>query len=191
MSEQPISASNLNDFIFCPVSIYFHMIEADTEKMTYQDSYQLNGSAAHEKSDTGAYSTKKDMLQGVPFYSEKYNIYGKIDTFDADKGILTERKKKIKTIYDGYVFQMYAQYFALAEMGFKVDEIRLYSIDDNRVYSIEKLESNRDMYEKFEKLISDFQSFKFDSFRQENALKCINCIYEPMCSFSIAQEYSE
>ncbi len=62
MSEEPLSISNLNDFIFCPVSIYFHSLENETEVMTYQDSYQINGSAAHSKPDNGKYSTKKSVL---------------------------------------------------------------------------------------------------------------------------------
>ena len=33
MSELPLSISNLNDFIFCPVSIYFHGLDSDTDKM--------------------------------------------------------------------------------------------------------------------------------------------------------------
>ena len=53
MSEEPVLISNLNDFIFCPASIYFHSLEDETDVMTYQDSYQINGSAAHSKSDKG------------------------------------------------------------------------------------------------------------------------------------------
>lgn len=70
MSEQPISISNLNDFIFCPVSIYFHSLEEE-DNLLGQDSYQLNGSAAHEKSDSATYSSKKNMLQGMSIYCEK------------------------------------------------------------------------------------------------------------------------
>ena len=39
MSEEPIAISNLNDFIFCPVSIYFHSLE-DGEDILTKDSYQ-------------------------------------------------------------------------------------------------------------------------------------------------------
>ena len=42
MSEYPISISNLNDFIFCPVLIYFHSIDTDTEKLLYQDEAQIS-----------------------------------------------------------------------------------------------------------------------------------------------------
>lgn len=76
-----------------------------------------------KKSDNAAYSTKVSMLQGISIYSEKYNIIGKIDIFDSEKGILTERKKKVKTIYDGYIFQLYAQYFSLREMGYVVPNL--------------------------------------------------------------------
>lgn len=48
MSEEPIAISNLNDFIFCPVSIYFHSLE-DGDDILTKDSYQLNGSNAHRK----------------------------------------------------------------------------------------------------------------------------------------------
>ena len=184
MSEQPIIISNLNDFIFCPVSIYFHSLDEDEENLLGQDSYQLNGTAAHEKSDTATYSTKKSMLQGIAVYSEKYNIVGKIDTFDSEKGILTERKKKIKTIYDGYVFQLYAQYFALSDMGYLIKEIRLYSMDDNKVYKVSKPEDDAKMLQKFENLLSEMNSFTFNNFKQNNETKCNNCIYEPLCSFS-------
>ena len=75
-----------------------------------QDSFQLNGTDAHKYSDSATYSTKKGVLQGISVYCEKYNLVGKIDVFDEKTGILTERKKKIKTVYDGYIYQIYAQY---------------------------------------------------------------------------------
>ena len=39
MSEEPLIISNLNYFIFCPVSIYFHSLE-DGEDILTKDSYQ-------------------------------------------------------------------------------------------------------------------------------------------------------
>ena len=49
--ENPISVSLLNDFIFCPASIYFHMVDAEADKLTYESSEQLQGSAIHEPVD--------------------------------------------------------------------------------------------------------------------------------------------
>lgn len=184
MSEEPLIISNLNDFIFCPASIYFHSLEEDEENLLGQDSYQINGSAAHEKSDKAEYSSRKSVLQGISIYCEKYNLCGKIDVFDSESGILTERKKKIKTIYDGYVFQVYAQYFALIEMGYPIKEIRLYSMDDNKVYKISFPEDDKPMLKKFESLIYEINNFSFEFFHQTNIEKCRHCIYETLCSYS-------
>lgn len=184
MSEQPLIISNLNDFIFCPASIYFHLIDDEEENILTQDSYQLNGSAAHKNSDFATYSSKKSMLQGISVYCEKYNIVGKIDTFDTATGILTERKRKITTVYDGYVFQIYAQYFSLTEMGYNVKKLRLYSMEDNKVYDIPMPQENEVLFTKFENLIRQINDFSLDGFRQNNGLKCKKCIYEPLCSYS-------
>lgn len=188
MSENPIIISNLNDFIFCPASIYFHSLEPEKEELLAKDIYQINGSNAHKKSDTAAYSTKKSMLQGISIYSSKYDILGKLDTFDSEKGILTERKKKITTVYNGYIFQLYAQYFALSDMGYSVNQLRLYSMADNKPYKIKKPENDAEMLAEFEKLIGDMKSFKLEAFKQPNDKKCMHCIYEVLCSFSALKE---
>lgn len=73
MSEQPLAISQLNYFIFCPVSIFFHSLETE-ENIMVQDSFQLNGTDAHKHSNSATYSTKKGMLQGVSVYCEKYNL---------------------------------------------------------------------------------------------------------------------
>lgn len=182
--ETPISITTLNDFIFCPASIYFHMIDAETEKMSYQSHFQLNGTHAHEKSDNREYSSRRDVLQGVSIYSGEYNLIGKIDTFDIASGVLTERKRLIKNIYDGYVFQIYAQYYCLVEMGYKVNKMRLYSMIDNKSYHIEKPEDNEQMLLKFKNTIKQISEFSLAGFKQDNIEKCNKCIYEPLCSFS-------
>ncbi len=132
MSEEYLPISNLNDFIFCPVSIYFHSLDYDSDKMLIQSEKQINGTSSHSACDEGRYTDKKSILQGISVISEEYGLIGKIDVFDSESGMLTERKKKINKIYDGYIFQLYAQYFALCEMGYAVKSILLYSIDDNK-----------------------------------------------------------
>ena len=62
--------SYLNDFIFCPASIYFHQLYGNREKMTYQCSDQINGTAAHAAVDSGRYSTRKIVFQSIFIYSE-------------------------------------------------------------------------------------------------------------------------
>lgn len=186
--ENPISISNINDFIFCPVSIYFHMLDDGTEQLSYQDAPQINGSAAHASIDAAQYTTRADILQAVSVYSERYGLIGKIDVFDKKNGVLTERKRAIKTVYDGYVFQVYAQYFGLVEMGYTVKRIRLHSITDNRTYEIALPDNDAVMLDKFEKTLAEMRSFEMDEFHQGNSLKCAHCIYEPLCSFSALKE---
>lgn len=115
-----IIISNLNDFIFCPASIYFHKLYGSQDNLTYQSSYQINGSRAHESVDNSSYSTKKSIITALDVYSDKYKLSGKIDIYDMEKQLLVERKKHISKIYDGYVFQLYAQYYALTEMGYAI-----------------------------------------------------------------------
>lgn len=188
MSENPIAISNINDFIFCPVSIYFHSLDAETENLLYQCEDQINGSASHEASDKGMYSSKRNVLQAIWVYCDKYSLSGKIDLFDVDTGVLTERKRKITTIYDGYVFQLYAQYFALSEMGYTVRKLRLYSILDNKSYDIKLPENDMEMFMKFENTIQRIKNFNMDNYKQDNPLKCKRCIYEPMCVCSEKEE---
>lgn len=187
MNEHPIPISNLNDFIFCPVSIYFHQLYGEMDRIAHQDSPQLKGSAAHEAIDSGTYSDSKRFLLGISVYSEQYGVYGKIDILDLKKEELIERKRKIKTIYDGYVFQLYAQFFALTEMGYSVKNLAFYSSSDNKKYPIPLPQDNEEMLNKFEQTIEKINSFDPEGFEQENKEKCRNCIYEPACDRTIKE----
>mgnify|MGYP004657947057 CR=1 FL=1 len=72
--EEPISITWLNDFIFCPASIYFHNLYGTVSSVSFQDVSQINGSSAHRRLDSGKYSTRKTLLSGISVYSEKYNL---------------------------------------------------------------------------------------------------------------------
>lgn len=176
-----IQISQLNDFIFCPASIYFHSLYGSMDVMLYQSQYQLNGTNAHKTLDENRYSSKKSILTGINIYCDKYGLVGKIDMFDEEKGILRERKKLIKEIYDGYVFQLYAQYFSLIEMGYYVKKLQIYSMDDNKIYNIKKPEDNKIMLDKFEETVYKMKSFNLREYEQTNKEKCSKCIYEPAC----------
>ena len=73
--------------------------------MLYQKKPQLDGTKAHETIDCGRYCSGKNVLTGLDVYSAKYGLIGKIDIYDRNKAKLIERKKRIKTIYDGYILQ--------------------------------------------------------------------------------------
>ena len=185
LEENYILISQLNDFIFCPVSIYFHTLYESLDKTLYQRAEQINGTHAHKAIDSGQYSSKKNVLQGMDVYSEKFNIRGKIDVFDADSGVLTERKNKINKIYDGYIFQLYAQYYALVEMGYCVKKIRFHSMRDNKNYNIKLPSEDTEMNQKFKNVIKSMREFNMETFQQTNVEKCKNCIYEPACDRSL------
>ena len=180
-----IPISFLNDFIFCPVSIYFHQLYGSQERLTYQCSDQINGTAAHKTVDGSTYSTRKNVLQGISVYSEKLRLIGKIDVFYQDTGILVERKKRIKTIYDGYVFQIYAQCYCLREMGHAVSGLKLYSMDDNKTFTVPLPEEDSKMDRKFLSLIRQIKTFTLENYQQNNIEKCRQCIYEPACDRSL------
>lgn len=183
--DDAILITELNDFIFCPVSIYFHKLYGNTDKMLYQSSKQIDGTAAHKNVDMGVYSSRKNIFMGTDVYCEKYRLVGKIDIYDGNKRILRERKKKIKQIYDGYIFQVYAQYFALEEMGYPVEKIELYSMDDHKTYEIDLPRQNIEIFRKFEDTVYAIREFQIRDFVQINPQKCKYCIYEPACDRSL------
>ena len=184
MEDGLITLSQLNDFVFCPISIYFHNLYGNVTSRNYQRVDQIRGKVAHEAIDENRYSTRKDVLSGIDVYSEKYGLIGKIDLFDVTSGVLTERKRQIKKVYDGYIFQLYGQYFSLLEMGYTVKTIRLHSILDNRVFPVDLPGDNESKLLEFETLIKCMRRFDPELYQQTNIEKCRGCIYEPACDRS-------
>lgn len=182
---EEILITQLNDFIFCPASIYFHKLYGDTDRMLYQSASQINGTNAHKTVDQNTYSTQKQVLSGLDVYSEKYGLIGKIDIFYMKEGLLVERKRTVKKIYDGYVFQVYAQCISLREMGYTVNKIKIHSLTDNKNYPIPLPEEDEEMLEKFEGVINEMHQFSLDRFVQTCTDKCRNCIYEPACDRAV------
>ena len=154
----------------------------------YYGSAQLDGKAAHSAIDEQRYSTHKNILQGIDIYSNEYNLCGKIDLFDVEKGLLKERKKHIETIYDGYVFQLYAQCLCLREMGYSVKSLRFYSSDDNKVYPVQLPEENTIMFEKFKSTNKAMQNFNPLFYEPKTTDKCRHCIYNDFCDRPLASK---
>lgn len=180
--ENNIIISNFNDFIFCPRSIYFHNLYNDFDEKLFHDTYQQEGKEAHKNIDKKQYSSKKDILQGIDIYSDELGIVGKIDLYDKDKKQLIERKKKIKTIYEGYYLQLYAQYYCMIEMGYDIKELYFHSLCDNKRIKIQ-LPTKKEK-ERLKQIISEMNNFDLtdDSFFQ-NPKKCQMCIYKELCDY--------
>ena len=179
--ESPISITMLNDFVFCPISIYFHNLYDGVERNLYQGKSQINGTKAHETIDNSTLKNSKTLIYAKEVYCEKYNLFGKIDCYNVQNKTLIERKKRVFTIYDGYVYQLYAQYFAMTEMGYAVEKLVIHSIDDNKNYVIDLPNQNQIMLQKFENIILQINDFEIDNYRQTNPEKCKKCIYSSYC----------
>ncbi len=178
--EPYITISTLNDFIFCPKSIYFHKLYGKYHAQIYKQKPQIVGTINHENIDHQKYSSAKRYIQGLEIFSEKYRLCGKIDIYDSQEKMLIERKTKIKKIYDGYKYQLWAQYFCMMEMGFEVEKLKIHSLEDNKNYFLD-LPDKKEILE-FEDLISQIRKFniKNKNFVQ-NPEKCKNCIYAGLC----------
>ncbi|MEK9165955.1 MAG: type V CRISPR-associated protein Cas4 [Patescibacteria group bacterium] len=178
--EQYIQISKLNDFIFCPHSVYLHSIYENFSQKTYHRAPQTIGKIKHENIEKGAYSTAKRYLQNTPVYSNKYGLAGKIDIYDAQENALIERKYKIKKIYDGYRYQLYAQYFCLIEMEYPVKKIYFHSLSDNKRYAI-KIPQKQEIKE-FKNIVEQMQNFDPAAYPIiKNKNKCRECVYKPLC----------
>jgi CRISPR-associated protein Cas4 len=112
---------------------------------------------------------------GLEVASEAYKIMGKIDVYDRRERALIERKTKIKQVYDGHRFQLYAQYFCLTEMGYPVESLFIHSLEDNKRYPIPLPgESER---KAFEETVARIRSFSMDEMRNHSCPKCAQSIY--------------
>lgn len=74
-----IPLSLLNDFIFCPYSIYLHTVYMETDEDLYKAVPQTKGTIAHHSIDTKVASTRKADIIALPVFSDSLGILGKID----------------------------------------------------------------------------------------------------------------
>jgi len=177
--EDYIQISKINDFIFCPLSLYYHSIYEGFSERTYHGSAQTKGKIKHECIDKKKYSTAKKFLQGTEVYSDKFRLAGKIDIYDQENKFLIERKNKVNKIYDGYRYQLYAQYFCLKEMGHKVKKMFIHSLADNKRYEI-TLPKGKTL-KKFKETIKKINEFNINNKIKKNPNKCARCIYRQLC----------
>ncbi len=178
--EDYIQISKLNDFIFCPKSLYFHSIFENFSQRTYHDTPQTVGKISHEIIEKGQYSSLKKYFQGTEIFSEELGLCGKIDIYDKEAKTLIERKYKVKKVYQGYIYQLYAQMICLQEMGHPVKKLLIHSLSDNKRYPI-KMPSPQETAQ-FREFVASMRNFNiFDTTFTQNPNKCANCIYKPLC----------
>lgn len=177
--ETYIPITWLNDFVFCPYSIYLHNVYGAHHTDVYHSSVQQKGLNDHRNIDKKTYSTLKGVLTSLNVFSDKYNILGVVDLLDTNRGYLVERKRQISKIYDGYKYQLYAQYFCLIEMGYEVKELFFFATSSNTKFPIPI--PSQQVVEDFEKHLNSVKTFDPAVFYQHNQNKCLNCIYVHLC----------
>ena len=175
-----ISLSVLNDFVFCPYSIYLHQVYMEADEDLYKATPQTQGSIAHQPVDSKTASSRKSNLMSLPVYSEVLGITGKIDIFKQDTGKLIERKYCLKQIFRGHYYQLWGQYFCMTEMGYAVNELAFYEICSNTMIPVALPgKAEREEMERFIQRIRAFDP-SHDIF-SINANKCRHCIYCNLC----------
>lgn len=179
MKEDYISISTLNDFFFCPYSIYLHNVYMETDEGLYHAMPQTRGQNAHETIDIKKASNKADVLQSFPIFSEKYKLMGKIDLYRGKDKKLIERKYQLKNIYQGQIYQLWAQYLCMIEMGYDVKEIAFYEVSTNKMIPIDL--PNAKQIEQFQTFLKIYQTYNPEQPIPVNSNKCRHCIYCSLC----------
>lgn len=186
--EDLISISTLNDFIFCPYSIYLHNVYMETDEIVYHALPQVAGRNAHENIDHKKLQNQY-IIETLPVISHELGVYGKIDILKTNEHQLIERKLNLKQIFQGQIYQLWAQYYCLIEMGFIVSSMAFYEISTKKLTPI-NIPSSGDKKQLMSFIIK-YRNFNPRHFMMQNANKCRHCIYANICDkTSIENVYS-
>jgi CRISPR-associated protein Cas4 len=174
-----IPISQLNDFIFCPYSIYLHNVYKQADNDLFHATPQMKGKSAHTNIDAKKYSTKKSEISGLSVYCDEFGIMGNIDVYKADEKHLIERKYKLERIFRGQIYQMWGQYFCMKEMGFEIEKMSFHSISTNKNFEVEI--PNACGKKEFGDLVCKFKEYNPEAKIEVNVNKCKHCIYCNLC----------
>lgn len=177
--EDYILISSLNDFVFCPYSIYLHNVYSASEEELYHATPQSKGKAAHNTIDKKVYSSKKDEVTGLSIYSNEFGVCGKIDLYKKNEKILIERKYTLNNIYRGQIYQLWAQYYCMLEMGFEILKLAFHAISSNTKFDV-TLPNENDKNE-LKQFIEKYRNYNPSDTINININKCKHCIYCNLC----------
>ena len=104
---------------------------------------------------------------------------GKVDLYRQKEKLLIERKFQLKHIYQGQIYQLWAQYFCLLEMGYEVEQIAFYEISTNKMIPV-SLPNENDI-KQFATFVESFHQFNPADAIPVNSNKCKHCIYCNLC----------
>lgn len=175
-----INISVLNDFIFCPYSIYLHNVYMESDETMYHATPQMQGRLAHKSIDKKTSTNRADVIMSLPVYSEEYRLMGKIDVYKRNEKRLIERKYQLKQIFQGQIYQLWAQMLCMREMGYEVESLAFYETSKNKMIPVD-MPTDSDL-KNFKHFISRFHSFDPSTTPFTlNRNKCMHCVYCNLC----------
>lgn len=178
--EDYINISTLNDFVFCPYSIYLQGVYMDTDEWQYKATPQAHGKIVHENIDKKTSSNRADVIISLPVYSEEYGLMGKIDLYKRNERRLIERKYQLKQIFQGQIYQLWAQMLCMREMGYAVESLAFYETSRNKMIPVD-MPTDNDL-DNFKSFINRFRSFNPSTTPFTiNHNKCMHCVYCNLC----------
>lgn len=152
----------------------------DTDEMMYHATPQTQGRIAHDSVDSKSASNRSEDIISLPVYSEEYRLMGKIDIYKGKEKKLIERKFQLKQIYQGQIYQLWAQMLCMKEMGYSVETLAFYETSKNRMIPIE-MPNDLELI-KFKNFINRFHNYNpLETSITINPNKCLHCIYCNLC----------
>jgi CRISPR-associated protein Cas4 len=151
----------------------------ETDEGIYHATPQTRGKIAHETVDEKRTSNRADELQSLPVISHTYGLIGKIDIYRGREKKLVERKYQLKNIYQGQIFQLWAQYLCMVEMGYEVESLAFYETSANKMIPIELPTEEQLM--QFRQFIQLYRDYDPESPLRTNHNKCKHCVYCSLC----------
>jgi CRISPR-associated protein Cas4 len=150
-----------------------------TDEGLYHAKPQTRGKIAHETVDNKTASNRKDDLLSLPVYSEQYKLMGKVDVYRKKEKFLIERKYQLKQIFQGQIYQLWAQYFCLLEMGYEVERMAFYETLTNKTIPVALPNDEETIH--FSEFIERYHRFNPADNIYINPNKCRHCIYCNLC----------
>ena len=152
----------------------------ESDEDMYKATPQLSGGNAHSAINNRSSTTRKDDIMALPVYSDELGLTGIIDIYKGEQHLLIERKNNLKQIFRGQIYQLWAQYFCMIEMGYHIEKIAFYEISTNKMM-YQPIPSDKDKAE-LVTFIQKFRDYSPDTTHfVVNPNKCRHCIYCNLC----------
>jgi len=155
----------------------------DMDGDVYVAAPQVNGKAAHKEIDSRTFSKSENDVQSLKVFSCELGLMGVIDLYRKDEKHLVELKTKVgDNLFLGQKAQLWAQYYCLSEMGYRVERISVYEKSTGIFHDV-KIPDNDDK-QVLTDLIRKFREFDFSQKIEINTKKCTHCIYCNLCPYT-------